>query len=137
MEKGFYNSEIGYWQTVGGDPKVSDYGAGTIKVPLKPSDNHEWQDGEWVYAPPSPPTPEELRAQMPTLTRRQFWLAAHDLGVTKTMVLAFTADNLPLQIEVEESTEFHRTYEAVTILAPLLGITPEQLDDVWMWAANV
>lgn len=39
-------------------------------------------DGEFelVQAPPvpepEPPTPEELRAQMPPLSRRQFWLGA-------------------------------------------------------------
>lgn len=54
MEKGFYNSEIGYWQTVGGDPKASDYAEGTITVPLKPSTNHIWQNGEWVYMEPEP-----------------------------------------------------------------------------------
>lgn len=63
MEKGFYHPDLGYWQTVGGNPSLDDYPEGTIEVPLKPSANHVWQNGGWVYvAHPHPqPTAEELR----------------------------------------------------------------------------
>jgi hypothetical protein len=54
MEKGFYHPDLGYWQAVGGDPKIEDYRTGTIEVPLKPSENHHWQNGEWVYVEPEP-----------------------------------------------------------------------------------
>ncbi|WOC15066.1 hypothetical protein MP213Fo_05170 [Pseudochrobactrum sp. MP213Fo] len=87
------------------------------------------------YIPPPELTPEELRAQMPPLSRRQFWLGAHSLGVAKADVMAYAANDPALLIEVEESTEFQRTYGAVTLLSPLLGITDDQLDDVWMWFA--
>ncbi|WP_036567660.1 hypothetical protein [Brucella rhizosphaerae] len=89
------------------------------------------------YTPPIPDplTPEELRAQMPPLSRRQFWLGANSLGVSKSDVLAATDDPIIL-IEIEETTEFHRTYESVVMLSEVLGITPEQLDDVWMWWAS-
>lgn len=81
------------------------------------------------------PTPEELREQMPALSRRQFWLGAHSLGIGKADVMAYAANDPALLIEVEESTEFQRNYGAVTLLSPFLGITDEQLDDVWMWFA--
>lgn len=77
-------------------------------------------------------TPDELRAQMPPLSRRQFWLGANSLGMSKADVMAATDDPIIL-IEIEETTEFHRTYESVVMLSEVLGITPEQLDDVWMW----
>ncbi len=51
-EYGFYHPDMGYWQTIGGEPTVDDYQAGTIEVPLKPSENHSWQNGEWVYVEP-------------------------------------------------------------------------------------
>lgn len=86
-----------------------------------------------VVAPPDQ-TLEELRAQMPVLSRRQFWLGADSLGLSKSDVLAAATDN-QIRIEIVESTEFHRTYESVVLLSPLFGITPEQLDDVWMWWA--
>lgn len=88
------------------------------------------------YIPPPEPTPEELRELMPTLSSRQFWLAANTLGITEDMLLAAT-DDAEIIIEIRKTTEFHRTYDSVVMLAPLMGITPEQLDDVWMWAAVV
>ncbi|MBX8802956.1 hypothetical protein HBA92_19695 [Ochrobactrum sp. MR28] len=68
MEKGFYHPDIGYWQAVGGDPKIEDYRTGTIEVPLKPSENHHWQNGEWVYVEPEP-EPEAV-ISIPAVT---FW----------------------------------------------------------------
>lgn len=54
MEHGFFHPDRGYWQAIGGDPDklLQDYPAGTIQVPLKPGVDYEWQDGEWVHAPP-------------------------------------------------------------------------------------
>lgn len=97
----------------------------------------EWEASGNVIEPylEPEPTPEELRAQMPPLSRRQFWLGAHSLGIAKADVMAYAANDPALLIEVEESTEFQRNYGAVTLLSPLLGITDDQLDDVWMWFA--
>ncbi|GAA0614886.1 hypothetical protein [Paenochrobactrum glaciei] len=55
IEKGFFHPDLGYWQTVGGEEAVDDYPAGTVEVPLKPNDHHEWINGEWVYNEPEPP----------------------------------------------------------------------------------
>lgn len=96
--------------------------------------------GSWKYvhvlADIIPPTPEERRALMPTLSSRQFWLAANTLGITEDMLLAAT-DDAEIIIEIRKTTEFHRTYDSVVMLAPLMGITAEQLDDVWLWATVV
>jgi len=137
MEKGFYHSDIGYWQTVSEPSQeiLDSYPDGTVEVPLKPGADYEWKNKKWVHVPPPEPTPEELRAQMPPLTRRQFWLGANSLGLSKADVIAATDDPVIL-IEIEESGEFHRTYESILMLSGVLGITPEQLDDVWMWWAS-
>ena len=68
MEKGFYHPDIGYWQTVGGNPSLDDYPEGTTEVPLKPSADHVWQNGEWVYVEPEP-EPEAV-ISIPAVT---FW----------------------------------------------------------------
>jgi hypothetical protein len=68
MEKGFYHPDIGYWQTVGGNPSLDDYPEGTTEVPLKPSADHVWQKGEWVYVEPDP-EPEAV-ISIPAVT---FW----------------------------------------------------------------
>ncbi|MBB4954842.1 hypothetical protein H4S14_002735, partial [Agrobacterium vitis] len=41
-----------------------------------------------------------------------------------------------MRIEITETVSFQRTNEAVDQLATLLGITPEQLDSLWLWAAG-
>lgn len=67
-EKGFFHTDLGYWQSVGGNPVVEDYPTGTIEVPLKPSENHEWLNGEWVYIEPEPE--QEPAIVIPAVT---FW----------------------------------------------------------------
>jgi len=56
MEYGFYHHDIGYWQSTGGELEnlLSSYPNGTINIPLKPSGDHIWQDGSWVYVEPPP-----------------------------------------------------------------------------------
>lgn len=132
MEKGFYNSTLGYWQTIGGEPTKEDYPIGTIEVPLRPAPEYVWNDVEWIFVKPLLPAADELRKNMPTLTARQFWLGAYSLGISKSDVLAAT-DAPEIHIEIDVTTEFHRTYESVIVLADLLGISPEQMDDVWYW----
>ena len=59
MEKGFYHSSRGYWQT-NSDPSETvrmEYPSGTIEVPLQPSDKHTFNGTEWVA-----PTQAELDA---------------------------------------------------------------------------
>lgn len=59
-EHGFYHPDRGYWQAIEGSVEdlLPTYPEGTINVSLKPSGDHEWQDGEWVYVEsPPPPAP--------------------------------------------------------------------------------
>jgi hypothetical protein len=61
MEKGFYHSSRGYWQT-NSDPSETvrmEYPSGTIEVPLQPSDKHTFNGTEWVA-----PTQAELDAEL-------------------------------------------------------------------------
>jgi hypothetical protein len=66
MEKGFYHSSRGYWQT-NSDPSETvrmEYPSGTIEVPLQPSDKHTFNGTEWVA-----PTQAELDAGLSTSLR--------------------------------------------------------------------
>ncbi|WP_273727331.1 hypothetical protein [Brucella gallinifaecis] len=112
-----------YWIGVHEDIVPSDAIEITEEQWLELIDNaalRRW-DGERVveYTPPEP-IPEELHAQMPPLSRRQFWLGANSLGLSKADVLAATDDPIII-IEIKESGEFHRDYESILMLAPLLG----------------
>lgn len=99
--------------------------------------------GEWgEIAPFHAPPPDERRKAMPTLSPRKFWRAALSLGITETMVRADIAE-MPDQvdrdvaiIEMEKATFFERLHWLVVRLSTKNNIPPEQLDDVWMWAAS-
>ncbi|WP_142851029.1 DUF4376 domain-containing protein [Telmatospirillum sp. J64-1] len=82
MEYGFYHPSRGYWQSIGEVPKdIRDtYPAGTIEVPLRPSPDHVWQDGEWV-AGPAQIDPAQLRAAIDAERDRRLALGyRHDFG---------------------------------------------------------
>lgn len=60
MEKGFFHSQRGYWQTIT-DPSndiAATYPEGTLKVPLRPSPQHILIDGAWQG-----PSAAELEAE--------------------------------------------------------------------------
>ena len=66
MEKGFYHSSRGYWQT-NSDPSETvrmEYPSGTIEVPLQPSVKHTFNGTEWVA-----PTQAELDADLAAILR--------------------------------------------------------------------
>jgi hypothetical protein len=99
-----------------------------------------YKDGQ-ITAPPVP-TIEEQRKAYPTLTPRQLWRAAGSVGVYKEDVLALISSSLnpdeafALRIDLTETINFTRTYPAIDNMASLCGITPEQLDALWLWAAT-
>lgn len=54
QEYGWYHPDRGYWQTITWPPQwiLDTYPEGTIQIPLKPGQDYEWIDGEWVYMGP-------------------------------------------------------------------------------------
>ena len=117
-------------------------------VPDDMGNRHRQMVAEWeaegntipAYTPPVR-TIEEIRAAMPPLTSRQFWLAANAIGVSKDHVLTQiatipdAAEREAMRIEAAETASFNRTHPAIDELAGAMGITPAQLDDLWTWGA--
>ncbi|RBO89319.1 hypothetical protein [Pseudochrobactrum asaccharolyticum] len=138
MDKGFYHPVRGYWQTVGGSLSLADCPEGTIEVPLKPSINHVLQNGEWVYVSPPQPTAEELRAQMPDKTPREFRDILTDMGVFPHMV-ATKINEIPFDIERqralnawEVSTYISRTDPYVDMIGAMFDKSPAEIDAAWV-----
>ena len=54
MEKNFYHPERGYWQTLSepSEKTVSSYPLGTVEVAIRPSQDHQYIKGSWVYVEP-------------------------------------------------------------------------------------
>jgi hypothetical protein len=87
----------------------------------------------------TPPTPEEVRVALPLLKPRAFWKTAGHIGVTKDIVIASIntiedeGERRDALIDLEEATEFRRLDPTLVLITAKQGITPEQLDALWMW----
>ena len=94
---------------------------------------------EW----PPAPTDEELRAAMPTITARQFRLGLIQAGYALAEVdaqIALIADDTErtiAEIEWTTASEYQRLHPLVVDLSPALGLTPEMVDSMWGWAADI
>lgn len=142
MEKGYYNHIDGYWQTTGNPPDeiLKSYREGTVEIPVKPSADHRYLLGEWVYVPP---TSKEIREKMPPLTARQFRLGLVDSGYAPFQVTQAIAampagpDKERAQIEWEYATTFNRMHPLIATVAAALGLSDEQVDAMWLAAASL
>ncbi|WP_289388104.1 hypothetical protein [Pseudochrobactrum kiredjianiae] len=118
-------------------PDAADYGEGTIATPLRPSVNHIWQNNSWVHVAPSKPTPEELRARMPPITKRQLRLTLVRNGISLAQVeqsIAAMPEGLEKQeaeIEWQDASQFNRLHLTLLLVATALSLTPEQVDAMW------
>jgi hypothetical protein len=84
-----------------------------------------------------PPTPEEARAALPDLSRKQFRLGMRDLGITSAMIDA-TLSAIPdeeqkeiAQIEWEDSDSYSRMHPLIAQIAATFGKADEQIDTAW------
>jgi len=102
-----------------------------------------WDGGAWRQpdsAPPPPPVPESL-------TRVQFLLVARTLGQTietmRSEIDAFGAANNFTADEIAdakirlEGMQFDRDAVILNLVAATLGLTPEQIDDLYRYGATL
>ncbi len=95
------------------------------------------------YTPIAVPTPEEIRLTMPNLTSRQFWMAAASIDIDKNVLVNLIKAVYPegvdrkMMIAELETSSFERNNVTVVELMELMEITPEQADDLWMWATGI
>jgi len=85
---------------------------------------------------------QELKARLPSVaTARQIRLALVDAGLLDSVQNAFTDLAEPLktkaQIEWEYATEIEKNSPLIQALYPKLGLTEDQLDDLFVAAANM
>lgn len=90
-----------------------------------------------------PPTPEEARQLLPSLTRRQFKLGMRSLGITSEMITS-AINNIQdinsreiAMIEWEEAQSYQRLHPLVLSLSVGFNITEDQLDTAWNYALSL
>lgn len=90
-----------------------------------------------------PSTPDEVRAQLPALTRRQLRLTLVRNGIALGAVAAMIEampDGLPKEearIEWDDATTFERLHPTLIMIGDNLGLTPEEVDMMWQDAVGV
>lgn len=93
------------------------------------------------YIPPDPPTEDELRQRMRSLTARQFRLGLVNADISPSTVTAAIAgmpagpDQDKAQIEWEYATTFNRTHPLIATVGTALGLSDAQIDALWVAAA--
>jgi hypothetical protein len=101
------------------------------------------ENPKFPIQPYTPPTPEELREAVPSLTARQLRLGLVNKGITPSQVVA-ALELLPsgrakdtALIEWEYATTFQRTHALVALIGAVLGLTGEQIDKMWNSALSL
>lgn len=138
MEQGYYHPDRGYWQTTGEPPAhiLASYPAGTIQVPLKPGAGYSWNGVQWQAPPPSPPAVPQV------VTRRQARQALLLAGRLQDVQPAIDAIADPVQrgmvqIEWDDSQEFQRNRPTLLALATAIGMTSQDIDNLFTQAAQL
>ncbi len=126
--------------------------AGDAVCVVRPDDPHGFGPliREWMTANPDfpigeyvPPTVEEMRAGMLSLTARQFRLGLVNAGISPTQVTATIAampagaDRDKAQIEWEFATTFNRMHPLIATVGAALGLTDVQIDAMWLSAIEL
>lgn len=88
----------------------------------------------------------EIDASSLSLTSRQFWIAALEMGITKSSLREYVESNTgimftdyeaeSIKVEIDSATSFERSNRLIVELSALQGIEPYQLDAMWLRAAS-
>lgn len=121
------------------DPTITDYQGNPA-----PSHLHELVDGTWTISSESAAILENERlSAMPALTRRQFRLAlvlnGYNLADIETLINSIE-DPMQRQItmiEWQDATTFHRTNPSLIVMAGLMGLGAETVDQLWLQASTL
>lgn len=131
MELGFFHPDRGYWQAVGGDAVelLPTYPEGTIRVPLKPGADYEWQDDGWAYVePPSPPAPDRVTARQFKLQMLSPIEPYYPDGIIDHVETWISAQDRATRIAYSDSGTFVRTDPMMQAGFAALGFTADQID---------
>ncbi len=100
---------------------------GAIEVPFAPDDARQiWGGSEWGAVPVTVPE---------TVTPRQARLALIAAGLDDDVDAYFAAQPKAVQVAWEFATEYHRDDPIISAAAAAIGLTGQQVDDLFIQAA--
>ena len=120
------------------EPKVVDY-IGEIQegwTLLKPKNFDSWNGEAWSDQRTEQEKYDTYLSSLKPLSRRQFKLALLENNLldtveTKINQIEDAKQKAIIQIEYTEATEFVRTSDSVKYMCSLLGLTEEQVNQMW------
>lgn len=112
-----------YWITPDGSYyeglNVAD---GSIEVTKRPSQFHEWIDGEWLFS-------QSLKRQsLSPLSARQVRLILSQLGYRESVEAGVSQSSQSVKDEWNYANEFFRNSPVLNGMAQSLGLSDEQVD---------
>lgn len=153
----FFHPKRGYWETDGRPGAFTGrrYPLGTIEVPPRPSPTARWTGSGWAEEAERPPPPETVRVM-------QFWLAllkapqpadpddpqsganlpwaeGQDLlGAVRTWIARQGPQRrAEVEIRLRHAQEVHASHPMLRRAAGEIGITAEQFEDLFRFAATL
>lgn len=106
---------------------------GSLLVPLRPSEHHEWQGGSWVYVPPVPGPP----IVPASVTRAQAMVALYEAGLLDTVEAAVAAHPYEVvRIWWANALQIERGNTYLAGVAVELGLSEEQVDALFITAST-
>lgn len=109
-----------------------------------PTRYHTLEEGVWVISDENAAILEQERlAAMPALKRRQFRLAlamnGYDLKEIETLIdqIEDPMQRTIAQIEWQDATDFERTNSTLLMMASILGLDTQQVDQLWSYGLSL
>jgi hypothetical protein len=139
MEKGLFHPSRGYWQTTDEPPQsaIDGYPAGTVEVPLKPGAGYEWDGSAWVYTPPDPAEILATERAAMVVSRFQARAALLNAGLLDQIEEALATVDPFAKLAWTDAVEFRRNSPTIAALQSAVGLTDEQIDDLFRAAAKI
>lgn len=126
------------WITPDGSYYAGIYVAeGSIEVPERPSDFHRWINGRWVFTQPVPESVSRFQARAALLgTPSLHEDFTNMLDEVEAFMASAQVDPLA-RLAWTDALEFKRTSPTILAIAPLLDLSDDDLDQLFIAAAGI
>lgn len=119
---------MGFYLDSNGNYYEGDRHGDDMSVPQRPDAEHAWNGNDWTPSPVAVPD---------SVTMRQARLALLQAGILTQVNAAVAAGDEVTRITWEFSSEVQRSNPIVSTLVTVLGLSEQQLDELFILAASL